>query len=99
MLDVTESALKEFKKLIADSHADGSRIRIFASGGGCCGPSYGLDVSEKGETGDKLLNKDGLDIYIDPAASDGLDAATIDYIENGPHKGFVIQGLPKSSCC
>lgn len=99
MLGVTDSAVKQFKKFIADSKADGSGIRIFASGGGCCGPSYGLDISEKGKKGDKVLETNGLKIFIDPAASGGLNTATIDYIDKGHGKGFKIQGLPKSGCC
>jgi iron-sulfur cluster assembly protein len=98
MLGVTDSAVKEFKKIISDSNANGAGIRIFASQG-CCGPSYGMDVSEKGNDGDKLVEKDGLKIFIDHSASVGLDQATIDFLEEGPHKGFMIQGLPQSNGC
>ncbi len=98
MLEVTEAAVKEFKKLIAESKAEGSGVRIFEAGGGCCGPQYGLDISEKGEEGDVTFNKDGLDVYLDAAASAGLAGATLDYIAEGAQAGFVILGLPKKSC-
>lgn len=99
MLGISDEAAKEFKRLIAESNADGSGIRVFASGGGCCGPSYGLDISAKGNEGDSVVEKDGLKIYIDPAVSDGLSNATIDYIKDGPRKGFTILGLKQSGCC
>jgi iron-sulfur cluster assembly accessory protein len=99
MPEITDSALQQFKKLITDSKADGSGIRVFASGGGCCGPSYGMEISETGEAGDKLLEKDGLKIFIDSVASESLDNATIDYLKQGNREGFSIQGLPKSGCC
>jgi iron-sulfur cluster insertion protein len=99
MLGVTDSAINQFKKLISDSNANGSGIRVFASGSGCCGPSYGLDIAEKAEEGDTMIEKDGLKIFIDSVASESLSAATIDYTEQGPGKGFQIQGLPKSGCC
>jgi len=99
MLRLTDSAVKEFKKIISDSDANGSGIRIFSSGGGCCGASYGLDIAEKANDGDKSLEKDGLKIFVDPAVSEELDNATIDYIDKGPRKGFSILGLPKSGCC
>ena len=99
MPDITDAAVKQFKKLISDSKADGSGIRIFASGGGCCGPSYGLDISEKGEEGDKASEKDGLKIFLDSAAFNDLANATIDFLEEGPRKGFVIQEVPQSGCC
>lgn len=98
MLEVTEAAVKEFKRLIAESGAEGSGVRIFEAGGGCCGPQYGLDISEKGEAGDILFNKDGLNVYLDAAASAGLAEATLDHAGEGPQPGFVILGLPKKAC-
>lgn len=99
MLGVTDSAVKEFKKFIADSKANGSGIRVFTSGGGCCGSSYGLDLSEKGEEGDIIIEKDGLRVFIEPRASVELESATLDYIKDGPRQGFTIMGLQQSGCC
>ncbi|MGV7928017.1 MAG: HesB/IscA family protein [Spirochaetota bacterium] len=99
MLGVTDAAVKEFKNLISESGANGAGIRVFATGGGCCGPSYGLDISEKGNEGDKIVEKDGLKIFVDPAVSDALDGASLDYINDGPRKGFTILGLQQSGCC
>lgn len=96
MLGVTDSAVKELKKIIVDSNVTG--IRVFASQG-CCGPSYGFDLTENGNDGDSLLEKDGLKIFIDPVASNSLDNATIDFMEEGSHKGFMIQGLPEPNTC
>ncbi len=99
MLDVTEAAVNEFKKFIREANADGAGIRVFAAPGGCCGPTFGLDISQNGNEGDDVVEKYDLKIYIDPAISDILSNATIDYIEDGPRKGFTILGLPKSGCC
>ncbi len=99
MLGLTDSAVKEFKKLISDSNANGSGIRLFTSGGGCCGPSYGLDIAEKAEEGDSIIDKDGLKVFVEIKASVGLENATIDYITDGPRRGFTILGLQQSGCC
>jgi iron-sulfur cluster assembly protein len=92
MLEITDSAVKQFKKILKDSEVPHYGIRIFASGGGCC-PTYGLDALEKEEPGDIVIEKDGLKIFIDPNVYNDLANATIDY-ENG----FVIKGM-QSSCC
>jgi len=80
MLGITDSAAKEFKRLIAESKAEGSGIRVFNSGGGCCGPSLGLDISEKGNDGDVTIEKDNLKIFIDPVISADIENATIDFV-------------------
>jgi iron-sulfur cluster assembly protein len=100
MLELTDSAVKQLKKLVSYTDAKGPFIRIFVYGCGCCGqPSYSIDTTENGKDGDKLLEKDGLKIFIEPAASDGLDNATIDYTEDDLHSGFMIHGLPQSLRC
>ena len=99
MLILTDSAIKEFKKLITDSNANGSGIRVFTSGKGCCGVSYGLDIAEKAEEGDTIIEKDGLKVFVEIKASVGLENATIDFITDGPRRGFTILGLQQSSCC
>jgi iron-sulfur cluster assembly accessory protein len=93
MLEITDSAVKQFKKILSDSDVKGSGIRIYTSGGGCC-PSYGLDVSENGEDGDKVIEKDGLKIFLERIAYNQLSNAKIDYINSGERKGFSITGLP-----
>lgn len=93
MLEITDSAVKQFKKILLDSDAKDSGIRIYSAGGGCC-PSYGLDVSENGEDGDRLIEKDGLRLFVEPSAYMQLSNAKIDYINSGERKGFAITGLP-----
>ena len=93
MLEITDSAVKQFKKILSDSDEKDSGIRIFPSGGGCC-PSYGLDVSENGEDGDRLIEKYGLRIFVEPDAYMQLSNSKIDYLNSGERKGFAITGLP-----
>jgi iron-sulfur cluster assembly accessory protein len=91
MLEITEAAVKQFRKILSEADAKDSNIRIFISGGGCCA-SYGLDVTEKGEDGDLIIEKNSLKIYVEPAAHEALSQATLDY-----KNGFMIKGMP--SCC
>lgn len=91
MLEITDAAVNQFKKILSEADAMNSNIRIFISGGGCCS-SYGLDVTEKGEDGDLLIEKTNLKIYVEPTAHEALSEATLDY-----KNGFVVKGTP--SCC
>jgi iron-sulfur cluster assembly accessory protein len=91
MLEITDAAVKQFKNILSESDATNSNIRIFLSGGGCCA-SYGLDITENGEDGDLLIEKDSLKIYVEPTAHEALSKATLDYKND-----FMIKGMP--SCC
>jgi iron-sulfur cluster assembly accessory protein len=93
MLEITDSAVKQLKKILKESDAKDSGIRIYISGGGCC-PSYGLDVVEKGERSDKIIEKEGIKIFVERLAYFQLSNAKLDYITSGKNKGFTLTGIP-----
>lgn len=96
-MEITKSAVQEFKKMILESDlGEYAGIRFFVSGSGCC-PSYGLDIVEKGEPGDELIENSEFKVFVQPEAYEALSMAIIDYTESGDDAGFVIKGLP--SCC
>ncbi len=97
MIEITDSAVKQFKKMLSEADMKNFGIRIFSSRGGCCA-TYGLDTSEKGEPGDVLIEKNGLKVFVEPAAFDALSKASVDYLNSKGKKGFTITGL-SSSCC
>lgn len=95
MVEITDSAVEQFKKIVSVSDVMNPNIRIFVSRGGCCGPAYGLDITEDGEDGDVLIDKGNLKIYVDPAVYEGLSRATIDYRD-----GFImVSGRRQPSRC
>lgn len=96
-MEITKSAVKEFQKMIKEDCGKDSGLRIFISGGGCCGTSFGLEVTAKGESGEKEITKDGIKIFLSKEAEEKLSVATIDFSGGG----FKISGLPSSgsSCC
>ncbi|MBI5050584.1 MAG: iron-sulfur cluster assembly accessory protein [Nitrospirae bacterium] len=96
MLDVTDSAVKQFKKLLSDSNAEGHGVRIFAADGGCCGPSLAMSIANKPENSDITIQKDELKIFLEKEANKVLSNATINYSDEN---GFAITGMQGSSCC
>ena len=97
MLAITPNAVQEFKQILKGKGNEGKTIRIFSIGGGCCGPSVGMDVVVTGQDDDETLEQDGLVLYLEKKASAALDGVTIDF-SNGPRKGFMIKN-PAGGCC
>jgi iron-sulfur cluster assembly protein len=98
MLEITPTAIQEFKQLLAGRENTGKSIRIFSVGGSCCGPSVGMDMVQSGQQDDETLERDGLVIYLEKKASTALDGVTIDY-SHGPRKGFMIKNPASGGCC
>ena len=99
MLEITPQAVQEFKQILQGKGNEGKTIRIFTVGGGCCGPSVGMDVVAKGRQDDETLEKDGLAVYLEQKAATALDGVTIDFSHNGPRKGFMIKKPAGEGCC
>lgn len=66
-------------------------VRIFVSGGGCDGMTYGMTFSEAPSDYDSILTQDGLTLYIDSIALSFLSGVEIDYVQQGSGASFVFK--------
>lgn len=69
-------------------------VRIFVSGGGCGGMTYGMTFSEAPTEYDSVLEQDGLAVYVDAVALAYLAGVEIDYVEQGMgNSSFVFKNV------
>jgi len=90
-LIVSESAQEVMKKLFSDVEDDDiTSIRVFVSGGGCSGMTYGMTFT--GDTGeyDKIMKFDGFEVAIDTVAYHYLQGVEIDYVETAPGSASFV---------
>ena len=68
MITITERALKEVKRIIADQHLpEGSALRVGVKGGGCSGFSYTLGFDDKISETDQVFEANGtIRVVCDP---------------------------------
>jgi len=99
MIEITEAAMREFKKIIAAESNKGKVVRLALAAGGCCGPALGIDIVDKGKPGDVKFKSEECPVFIEKRSFTQLDAATLDYINQGVQEGFFLKGLQRGSCC
>ncbi len=68
-------------------------IRIFVSGGGCSGMTYGMTFVDRPSEFDAVLKKDDVSIYIDAVALGFLEGVEIDYQTEGLNQSFVFKNV------
>lgn len=95
-MKVSPSAAEQLKNLLGSIDDDIAGIRIFVSGGGCGGMTYGMTYAEAVSPHDKIMNGDGFKIMVDPVALGYLKGSDIDYVDNGVSKSFVFNNVFKS---
>lgn len=95
-IKVSPAAAEQLKVLLESIEEDIAGIRIFVSGGGCGGMTYGMTYAESVNDYDKVLAGDGFKIMVDPVALGYLQGSDIDFVDNGMSKSFVFNNVFKS---
>ncbi len=100
-LNVTDSALAEIKKFIASEEdlpeTAGLRVRVVP--GGCSGFQYSLNIEEESKTGDFIMEKADVKLFVDMFSAQYLNGITIDYTSNVMGSGFTFDNPNASGGC
>ena len=95
----TDSACNKVKDLIAEEGNPELKLRVFVTGGGCSGFQYGFTFDEIANDDDTLVEKEGVQLLVDPMSYQYLVGAEIDYQESLQGSQFVIKNPNASSTC
>jgi iron-sulfur cluster insertion protein len=95
----TDSAANKVRELIIEEGNAELKLRVFVSGGGCSGFQYGFTFDEVTNEDDTVLNKNGVQLLIDPMSFQYLVGAEIDYQEGLEGAQFVIKNPNATTTC
>ena len=95
----TDNAANKVKQLIEEEGNADLKLRVFVSGGGCSGFQYGFTFDEVANDDDTVLNKNGVQLLIDPISFQYLSGAEIDYTEGLEGAQFVIKNPNATTTC
>lgn len=85
------AATKAVQDIMAEKNLEGYALRVYVSGGGCCGPQFGMALDNNFREVDTTYESDGVKLVVDEVSLDYLQGASIDYV-NDPDRGagFVV---------
>ena len=95
----TDNAANKVKALIEEEGNNELKLRVFVTGGGCSGLQYGFTFDEISNDDDTVMEKNGVQLLIDPMSYQYLVGAEIDYSEGLEGAQFVIKNPNASSTC
>ena len=78
---------------ITEKEDDINGVRIFVSGGGCGGMTYGMTFVEQANEFDCVLETNGMNIYVDAVALGFHEGVEIDFKTQGVNKSFVFKNV------
>ena len=75
------------------------KLRVYISGGGCSGFSYGFKLDKKIIEGDVGVLKNGVQLLIDPMSYQYLEGIIVDYIQDLTGARFHVKNPNAKTTC
>ena len=99
MINITDAAASKVHGLLQAQEKPNAMLRVFVSGGGCSGYSYGMTLEEDALEGDQQFQVNGVGVIVDPRSAQYLEGANIDFVDNMMGGGFKIDNPNAASSC
>jgi iron-sulfur cluster insertion protein len=96
---VSSSAAEKVRSLIEEEENSDLKLRVYITGGGCAGFSYGFSFDEAVNDEDTVIEQDGITVLVDPMSFQYLAGSQVDYKEGLQGSQFVISNPNASTTC
>ncbi|HZW56553.1 MAG TPA: iron-sulfur cluster insertion protein ErpA [Nitrososphaerales archaeon] len=98
-LILTDAAVERIKALLQKEGKTDAGLRVYISGGGCAGMSYGMTIDDSTSTDDAVVLTKGVKVIVDKLSLIYLRGSKIDFVENLQTSGFQIENPNAASSC
>lgn len=98
-MTLTDNAAKKLAKLKAAEGNQDLMLRVYVTGGGCSGFSYGFDFAEEVDEDDATFTNADAVMVVDSLSYQYLVGSTIDYVEGLEGSRFVVDNPNATTTC
>ena len=95
---LSERAADRVRQLISEE-GDELKLRVFVTGGGCSGFSYGFTFDEAVAEDDAVVERLGVTLVVDSLSYPYLSGSMVDYKEDLQGAQFVVSNPNAASTC
>lgn len=99
VMTLTESAARKLRDLRAEEGNDALKLRVYITGGGCSGFSYGFRFDENVNEDDSIVVRDDVTMVVDALSVQYLAGSQVDYVEGLQGARFTVDNPNASSTC
>ena len=99
MVRLTDTAVGKVREIIDQQDPRPAGLRIAVVGGGCSGFSYQMAFDNQANGSDRVLDYEGLKVFVDQASMLYLDGTEVDYVETLEGSGFKFNNPNVKTTC
>jgi iron-sulfur cluster assembly accessory protein len=98
MITLTPGAIAKVKSILAGRNED-TGLRITVVGGGCSGFQYQMTLDKEPRSDDKIMDMEGLRVFVDTRSLLYLNGAKVDYVDDREGSGFKFDNPNANASC
>ena len=98
-LSLTDAAASKLRELTAAETRPEIGLRVYVYSGGCSGFKYGMMIEDAPTPEDKMLEANGVKVYVDGKSIDLLRGSQIDYVDTLMGAGFTVNNPNAVAAC
>lgn len=98
-MNMTSEAVSRAKEILSKNNKQGHGLRLGVTGGGCSGLSYKMDFEESPADKDRVLDFEGLKVFVDPKAYLYLQNVEVGYHSDMMTSTFTFSNPDAKNTC
>lgn len=98
-IQLSQRAAQKVRNLMEQESSPDLKLRVFITGGGCSGLSYGFTFDEEVAEDDAVVEEHGVVLLVDSLSYPYLAGAQVDYKEDLQGAQFVVANPNASATC
>jgi iron-sulfur cluster assembly protein len=98
MIALMPGAIAKVKSILSEQ-TEQMGLRIAVVGGGCSGFQYQMTLDKEPRVDDKIIDMEGLKVYVDTRSLLYLDGTKVDYVDGLNGSGFKFDNPNAKASC
>lgn len=98
MITLTENARNKVSSILVEEGPE-AKLRMYVSGKGCAGLTYGFGITDFVEEDDITINEGDVTVVVDSFSLPYLKGSVVDFVEGLTGSRFDIQNPNAKSSC
>ncbi|HEY7969372.1 MAG TPA: iron-sulfur cluster insertion protein ErpA [Candidatus Limnocylindrales bacterium] len=99
VVNLTDAAAAKLRELTAEETNPAIGLRVYVYSGGCSGFRYGMMLEDAPTAEDKVLEANGVKVYVDGSSVNLLQGSEIDYVDTLMGAGFTVNNPNAVAAC
>src|SRR5689334_9998189 len=99
VVSLSDAAATKLRELTKDEPNPAIGLRVYVYSGGCSGFRYGMMLEDAPTADDRVLEANGVKVYVDGKSVDLLSGSQIDYVDTLMGAGFTVNNPNAVAAC